>query len=76
MKLAIRNRSCIHSEPGMQLLLSGSCASSSFYGVNEIFIIALYQLQMLKARRVLINMITVTWLRRPSCDPRAVRKPR
>ena len=53
---SISNRSCIHSEPGMQLLLSISCSSSSFDGVNVLFIIALYQLQKLKAR-VLIKMM-------------------
>ena len=34
----------------MQLLLSKSCALRSFHDVNVVFIIALYQLQNLKAR--------------------------
>ena len=34
MKLTISISQCIHGEPGMQLLLSSSCASSSFNGVD------------------------------------------
>ena len=57
MKFSVSNRQCIHSE----LLFSRSCALSTFHGVNVIFIIALYQLQNLKAR-VHIKMMYSDWV--------------
>ena len=50
----------------MQLLLLSLCVSSSFHGVNVIFIIALYQLQKLKAceliKMMYSNLVEETFL--------------